>query len=323
MNAFKSWLAVALASVSVIGSAGATNGYPSKPVSIIVPFAPGGGSDNVSRYIATRLSDRTKAQFVIDNRPGAGTNIGNEVAARSTPDGQTLLFGQVALSINPFVYKKLRYDTEKDFVPVVQIATSPTVLVVTREFPEKDLKGVIRHIKANPGKVNFASGGKGTSVHLAGELFRSMIHADMVHVPYKGSGPAVTDLIGGQVQMMFDTAASALPQLKGGKLRAIAVTGTHRLPELPDVPTFAEAGLPGFDAPAWYGLLAPAGTPKQAVQFLNAQINEILKEPGTRQRLAQLGAEPSGGTPEDFARFMRGESARWSTVVKTANVSAD
>ncbi len=321
MNAFNAWLAATLASVSIIGSASAS--YPEKPVAIIVPFAPGGGSDNVSRYIATRLSERTKAQFLIDNRPGAGTNIGNEAAARAAADGQTLLFGQVALSINPFVYRTLRYDTEKDFVPVVQIATSPTVLIVTKNFPEKDLKGVIRYIKTNPGKVNFASGGKGTSVHLAGELFRSMINADMIHVPYKGSGPAVTDLIGGQVHMMFDTAASALPQLKGGKLRAIAVTGSHRLPELPAVPTFAEAGLTGFDAPAWYGLLAPAGTPKQAVEFLNAQVNGILKEPAAKQRLAQLGAEPAGGSPEDFARFMRAESARWSAVVKTAKISAD
>jgi len=323
MNSLKSLLAVTLASVSLAASASATGSYPSKPVSIIVPFAPGGGSDNVSRYIATRLSEKTKAQFLIDNRPGAGTNIGNEAAARAAPDGQTLLFGQVALSINPFVYKKLRYDTDKDFVPVVQIATSPTVLVVTKSFPEQDLKGLIRYVKANPGKVNFASGGKGTSVHLAGELFRSMINAEMIHIPYKGSGPAVTDLIGGQVQMMFDTAASALPQLKGGKLRAIAVTGSHRLPELPDVPTFAEAGLTGFDAPAWYGLLAPVGTPKPVIQFLNTQVNEILKEPATKQRLAQLGTEPVGGSPDDLGRFMRAESARWSAVVKTANVAAD
>ncbi|MEM5433315.1 conserved exported hypothetical protein [Cupriavidus taiwanensis] len=323
MRAFNVLLTVALASISLNGSANANSNYPTKPVSIIVPFAPGGGSDNVSRYIATRLSERTKAQFIIDNRPGAGTNIGNELAARSAADGQTLLFGQVALSINPFVYKKLRYDTEKDFVPVVQIASSPTVLVVTKDFHEKDLKGLIRYVKANPGKVNFASGGKGTSVHLAGELFRSMTGTDMIHVPYKGSGPAVTDLIGGQVQMMFDTAASALPQLKGGKLRAIAVTGSRRLTELPDVPTFSEAGLTGFDAPAWYGLLAPAGTSKHVVQYINTQVNEILKEPATKQRLAQLGAEPVGGTPEDFSRFMRAESARWSAVVKTANVSAD
>jgi tripartite-type tricarboxylate transporter receptor subunit TctC len=299
------------------------DGYPSRPVTIIVPFAPGGGSDNVARYIATRLSERTKAQFIIDNRPGAGTNIGNELAARAKPDGQTLLFGQVALSINPFVYKQLRYDALKSFAPIVEIATSPTVLVVTKDFPAKDLQGVIQYIKANPGKVNFASGGKGTSVHLAGELFRSLIKGDMVHVPYKGSSPAVTDLIGGQVQLMFDTAPSALPQLNGGKLRAIAVTGNHRLPELPGVPTFAEAGLSGFDAPAWYGLLAPAGTPAAIVQTLNAQVNDILKEPATRQKFAQLGAEPAGGSPNDFAKFMRNEAARWSSVVKSANVALD
>ena len=298
-------------------------GYPARPVTIVVPFAPGGGSDNIARLLATRLSERTKGTFIIDNKPGAGTNIGNEVVSRAAADGHTLLFGQVTLSINPYVYKGLRYNVQKDFAPVAQFATSPTVLVVTNAMPARTVQEFIAHAKSNPGKVNFGSGGAGTSVHLAGELFASLTGTQMVHIPYKGSAPAVTDLIGGQIQAIFDTAPSALPHIAGGKVRALAVTGPKRLPELPNVPTFAEAGLPGFDAPAWYGLLAPAKTPAPVVQYLNAEIQEILKEPATQQRLAQLGAAPAPGTPEAFGNFIRNESERWSAVVRKANVTLD
>jgi tripartite-type tricarboxylate transporter receptor subunit TctC len=298
-------------------------GYPGRPVTIVVPFAPGGGSDNIARLLATRLSERTKGTFIIDNKPGAGTNIGNEAVTRAAADGHTLLFGQVTLSINPFVYKGLRYNVQKDFAPVAQFATSPTVLVVTNAMPARTVQEFIGYAKANPGKVNFGSGGAGTSVHLAGELFGSLTGTQMVHVPYKGSAPAVTDLIGGQIQAIFDTAPSALPHIAGGKVRALAVTGARRLPELPNVPTFAEAGVPGFDAPAWYGLLAPAKTPAPIVQYLNAEIQEILKEPATQQRLAQLGATPAPGTPEAFGTFIRTESERWSSVVRKANVTLD
>jgi tripartite-type tricarboxylate transporter receptor subunit TctC len=298
-------------------------GYPGRPVTIVVPFAPGGGSDNIARLLATRLSERTKGTFIIDNKPGAGTNIGNEAVTRAAADGHTLLFGQVTLSINPFVYKGLRYNVQKDFAPVAQFATSPTVLVVTNAMPARTVQEFIGYARANPGKVNFGSGGAGTSVHLAGELFGSLTGTQMVHVPYKGSAPAVTDLIGGQIQAIFDTAPSALPHIAGGKVRALAVTGARRLPELPNVPTFAEAGVPGFDAPAWYGLLAPAKTPAPIVQYLNAEIQEILKEPATQQRLAQLGATPAPGTPEAFGTFIRTESERWSSVVRKANVTLD
>ena len=298
-------------------------GYPSRPVTIVVPFAPGGGSDNIARLLATRLSERTKATFIIDNKPGAGTNIGNEFVSRASPDGQTLLFGQVTLSINPYVYKNLRYNVQKDFAPVAGFATSPTVLVVGSKTAAKSVQEFIAYAKANPGKVNFGSGGSGTSVHLAGELFASVTGTQMVHVPYKGSAPAMTDLIGGQIQAMFDTAPSSLPHVAGGKVKALAVTGPKRLPELPNVPTFAEAGVPGFDAPAWYGLLAPAKTPGPIVQFLNAEIQEILKEPATQQRLAQLGAAPAPGTPEAFGAFIHAESERWSAVVRKANVTLD
>lgn len=298
-------------------------GYPARPVTIVVPFAPGGGSDNIARLLAVRLSERTKASFIIDNKPGAGTNIGNEAVSRAAPDGQTLLFGQVTLSINPSVYKGLRYNVQKDFAPVAQFATSPTVLVVASTTPARSVQEFIAHAKSNPGKVNFGSGGSGTSVHLAGELFASVTGTQMVHVPYKGSAPAMTDLIGGQIQAMFDTAPSALPHVAGGKVRALAVTGPRRLADLPHVPTFAEAGVPDFDAPAWYGLLAPAKTPPAVVQYLNAQIQEILKEPATQQRLAQLGAAPAPGSPEAFGAFIRAESERWSAVVRKAGVTLD
>lgn len=299
------------------------DGYPSRPVTIIVPFAPGGGSDNVARIVATRLTERTGGTFIIDNKPGAGTNIGNEQAARAKNDGQTLLFGQVTLSINPTVYKSLRYDVKKDFVPVAHIANSPTVLVATQALPAKTVKDVIALVKAKPDSINYGSGGKGTSVHLAGELFSSLTDAPMTHVPYKGSSPAMTDLMGGQIQLMFDTAPSALPHIKGGKVKPIAVSGAKRLAEIGQVPTFAESGVPAFDAPAWYGLLAPAGTSPAIVQYLNAEVEQILKEPVTQQKLLQMGAVPAGGTAESFGKFIQTETDRWSAVIKKNNITAE
>jgi tripartite-type tricarboxylate transporter receptor subunit TctC len=298
-------------------------GYPQRPVNIIVPFAPGGGSDNVARLLAARLSERSGATFIIDNKPGAGTNIGNEQAARAKNDGYTLLLGQTTLSINPSVYKALKYDSKKDFVAVAHLATSPTLLIATPGLAAKNVQELIALAKAKPDAINYGSGGKGTSVHLAGELFSTLAAAPMTHVPYKGSAPAVTDLIGGQIQLMFDTAPSALPHVKGGKVRPLAVTGSKRLSDLLHTPTFAEAGLPGFDAPAWYGLLAPAGTATAVVKYLNDEIEQILKEPATQQKLMQMGAMPVGGTPESFARFMNAEAERWSAVVKKAGVTAD
>jgi tripartite-type tricarboxylate transporter receptor subunit TctC len=318
--------AVAASLTAIVSSANAgpgPNGYPTKPVSIIVPFAPGGGSDNIARYIASRLTERTGTTFLIDNRAGAGTNIGNEFAARAAPDGQTLLFGQVTLAINPHVYKGLRYDVQKSFVPVAHIADSSTVLLVNPQVPAKDVEQLIAYAKANPGKVNYGSGGNGTSVHLAGEMFAAQTQSQMVHVPYKGSAPATTDLIGGQIQAMFDTAPSALGNVKSGRVTALAVTGPKRLAELPAVPTFAEAGMSQFDAPAWYGLLAPKGTSTEIVRYLNDEVNQILKEPATVQRLTQLGSTPVGGTPEAFGQFIQAEDKRWTAVVSTAKVTLD
>lgn len=297
--------------------------YPTKPVTVIVPFAAGGGSDNIARPVVAKLGERSGKTFIIDNRGGAGTNIGNELAARATPDGYTLLLGQITLSINPYLYPNLKYNPEKSFVPVAHIATAPTVLIVPASSPFKNVNDLIAAAKASPGKLNFASGGAGTSVHLGGELFKLLTMTSMTHVPYKGSAPAVTDLIGGQVDMIFDTASSALPHVKGGKVRALAVTGSTRLPDLPNVPTFTEQGLKDFDVPVWYGILAPAGTPAPVVQWLNAELNTVLKDPAVTERLLAIGAVPVGGTPAQMGEFMKVQAERWAKVVKDGNVKVD
>jgi tripartite-type tricarboxylate transporter receptor subunit TctC len=314
--------AFACALILGAGSAAAQQ-YPAKPVTIVVPFAPGGGSDNIARVIATKLSENFGKQFIVENRAGAGTNIGNEAAAKAAPNGYTLLLGQVTLGINPSLYPKLGYDVQRDLVPVGMVATSPTVLVVNPSLPAKNLQELIALAKAKPGTLNFGSGGNGTSVHLAGELFKSIAGTDIVHVAYKGSSPAVTDLMGGQIQMMFDTAPSATPHIKAGRLRAIAVTGDKRLPELPNVPTFAESGLKGFDATAWYGIMAPANTPKDVIANLNAAVNKVLADPGVRKRLQEMGAEPAGGTPEQLGDYLRQELAKWGKVIRDAKIKLD
>lgn len=297
--------------------------YPTKPVTVIVPFAAGGGSDNIARLVVAKLGEHSGKTFIIDNRGGAGTNIGNELAARATPDGYTLLLGQITLSINPYLYSNLKYNPEKDFVPVAHIATAPTVLVVRASSPFKTVSDVVAAAKASPGKLNFGSGGAGTSVHLGSELFKLLTKTSMTHVPYKGSAPAVTDLIGGQIDMIFDTASSALPHIKGGRVRALAVTGSVRLQELPNVPTFAEEGLKDFDVPVWYGILAPAGTPAPVVQWLNSELNAVLKDSAVSERLVAIGAVPVGGTPAQMADFMKAQAERWAKVVKEGNVKLD
>ena len=318
------WMAAVLTFLAAChAQAAGPDGYPSRPVTIIVPFAPGGGSDNVARIVATKLTERTGGTFIIENKPGAGTNIGNEQAARAKNDGHTLLFGQVTLSINSSVYKALKYDVKKDFVPVAHIANSPTILIASPSLNAKSVQDVVAMAKAKPDAINYGSGGKGTSVHLAGELFSSLTNAPMIHIPYKGSAPAVTDLIGGQIQLIFDTAPSALPHIKGGKVNPLAVSGPKRLAELPNTPTFAEAGVPAFDAPAWYGLLAPAGTSPAIVKYLNGEVEQILKEPATQQKLIQMGAIPVGGSSEAFGKFIQAETDRWAAVVKKAGVTAE
>lgn len=317
----------ARATLAAIAALGITTAnaqtYPARPITVIVPFAVGGGSDNVARMITSRLNEKTGKTFIIDNRGGGGTNIGNEAAARAAADGYTLLLGQFTLSVNPSLYTGLRYNVERDFTPVAHIADAPTVLIVPANSPYKDVNALIVAAKARPGKLNFGSGGAGTSVHLAGELFKLQTKTESLHVPYKGSAPAMTDLMGGQLDMMFDTATSALPHIRGGKVRALAVAGPSRLIELPAVLTFAEAGVKEFDVPVWYGLLAPTGTPATAVTWLNSEVNAILKEPAIAAKLASIGALPIGGSPAQMSEFMKAQASRWARVIKDANVKLD
>lgn len=297
--------------------------YPAKPITVIVPFAAGGGSDNVARMITTKLTERTGKAFVIENRGGGGTNIGNEAAARAKPDGYTFLLAQFTLPVNPYLYPNLRYSAEKDFAPVVHIANAPTVLIVPAASPVKDVKDLIAEAKAKPGQLNYGSGGSGTSVHLAGELFKQQTKTFMLHIPYKGSAPAMTDLIGGRVDLMFDTATSALGHIKGGRVRAIGVASAKRLNDLPNVPTFAEQGMKDFDVPAWYGVVAPVGTPAEAVQWLNTEVNAVLKDPAVIAKLDDIGALPVGGTPAQMGSFIQAQSARWGKVIKDASIKLD
>ena len=298
--------------------------YPNHAIRLVVPFPAGGTTDILARAVGQKLTESLGQSVVVDNRPGAGGNIGADIVAKSAPDGYTLLMGTVGThAINPSLYTKMPYDHVKDFVPVVLVAGVPNVLVVNPSVPVQSVADLIKLAKSKPGEINFASSGAGTSIHLSGELFKAMAGVDMTHVPYKGSAPALTDLIGGQVQLMFDNLPSALPQIKAGKLRAIAVTSLKRAPVLPDVPTIAESGLPGFEASSWFGVLAPAGTPAPVVAKLNAEVNKWLQSPDAREQLLAQGAVAAGGTPEQFAAHIRTETEKWAKVVKASGAKVD
>jgi tripartite-type tricarboxylate transporter receptor subunit TctC len=298
--------------------------YPTKPIRLVVPFPAGGATDILAREVAKHLTDAWGQSVVVDNRPGAGGNIGSELVAKAAPDGYTLEMGTVGThAINASLYSKMPYDHVRDFVPVILVAGVPNVLEVNPALPVNSVQELIAYAKANPGKLNFASSGSGTSIHLSGELFKVMAGVQMTHVPYKGSAPALQDLIGGQVQLMFDNLPPSLPQIKAGKLRALAVTSAARAPALPDTPTVAEAGLPGFEASSWFGVLAPAGTPPEIVNKLNAEIAKWLASPGAKEKLANVGANIAGGTPEDFARHIQAETAKWAKVVKESGAKVD
>jgi tripartite-type tricarboxylate transporter receptor subunit TctC len=302
---------------------GAAN-YPAKPVRLVVPFPAGGTTDILARAVAQKLSEAWGRQMIVDNRPGAGGNIGSDLVAKSAPDGYTLLMGTVGThAINPSLYKNMPYDHVKDFAPVILVAGVPNVLVVNPSLPVHSVPELIAYAKANPGKLNFASSGNGTSIHLSGELFKAMTGVEMTHVPYKGSAPALTDLIGGQVQLMFDNLPSSLPFIKAGKLRALAVTSGARAAALPDLPTLAESGLPGFEASSWFGVLAPAGTPRDIVAKLNGAIAGWLASPEAKGKLLAQGAIAAGGTPEDFARHIGAETSKWAKVVKASGAHID
>jgi tripartite-type tricarboxylate transporter receptor subunit TctC len=298
--------------------------YPNRTIRLVVPFPAAGTTDILARAAAQKLTEAFGQSVVVDNRPGAAGNIGSDLVAKSAPDGYTLLMGTVGThAINPSLYSKMPYDHVKDFVPVVLVAGVPNVLVVNPALPVNSVADLIKLAKDKPGQINFASSGSGTSIHLSGELFKTMAGVDITHIPYKGSSPALTDLMGGQVQIMFDNLPSALPQIKAGKLRAIAVTSLKRAPVLPDVPTISESGLPGFEASSWFGVLAPAGTPAPIVARINAEVNKWLQSTDARERLLSQGAEAAGGSPEQFANHIRAESEKWAKVVKASGAKVD
>jgi len=298
--------------------------YPSHPVRVVVPFPAGGTTDILARAIAQRYSEAFGQPFVVDNRPGAGGNLGAELVAKSAPDGYTLVMGTVGThAINPSLYAKMPYDHVKDFAPVLLVAGVPNVLEVNPNLPVHTLAQFVSYAKAHPGELNFASSGSGTSIHLAAELFKTMAGVSMQHVPYKGSAPALQDLVGGQVQLMFDNLPSSLPLIKAGKLRAIAVTSATRAAALPDVPTIAESGYPGFEASSWFGLLAPAGTPAAVIAKLNGEGNRWLASPEAQQKLQAQGANAAGGTPAEFAHHINLETAKWAKVVKESGAKVD
>ena len=298
--------------------------FPTKPITIIVPFSAGGTTDILARVVGLYMGTDLGQPVVVDNRAGAGGNIGGQAAARATADGYTLFMGTVGThAINQSLYKKMPFDPIKDFAPLSRVAMVPNLLVANPSQPYKNVKEMIAYAKANPGKINFGSSGNGSSIHLSGEHFKQMAGVDMQHVPYRGSAPAVSDLLGGQISVMFDNMPSAIPHVKGGKLRALAVTTAKRSPALPDVPTIAEAGVPGYEATSWFGLLAPAGTPAPIVAKLNASILKALADPEVKKKLAEQGAEPFGEKPEQFAAFIQAETAKWGKVVKDSGASLD
>jgi tripartite-type tricarboxylate transporter receptor subunit TctC len=297
--------------------------YPTKPVRLVVPYPPGGPTDIVARLVSQKLSEQTGQQFIVDNRPGAGGNPGAELVARSPADGYTLVVATTAHAINPSLFKNLGYSLAKDFAPVSQLTSGPLVIVVNPQLPVKNVAELIALAKAKPGELNFASSGNGQSTQLSAELFAAMAGVRMNHIPYKGSAPALTDTMGGQTQLMFDTMLSALPHVKAGKLRALAVTSAARSPVAPDVPTVAESGLPGYEAIAWNGLLAPAGTPAEVVARLNAELRKALAAPDVKDKFEAQGFAATWSAPADFGRFMSAEVDKWAGVVKISGAKVD
>jgi tripartite-type tricarboxylate transporter receptor subunit TctC len=315
-------LAVGLAlSLGAVGAAHAAD-YPNKPVKWIVPYPPGGTTDVLARVVAQWLSDKLGQPFVVENRPGGGNNIGTETALRAAPDGYTMLLVNPANGINATLYKNLNFNFIRDVAPVAGLVRTPNVMEVTPSLPVKSVADFLAYCKANPGKINMASSGSGTSVHLSGELFKSMTGCDMVHVPYKGAGPALTDLMGGQVHVLFDNLPSSINHIKAGKLRALGVTSEQRDPALPDVPAVAET-VKGYEATAWFGIGMPKGTPRDVIDKVNAAVNEALADPKMRERLAEMGGKPIPGTPEDFGKVIASETEKWAKVVTSSGAKAE
>ena len=328
-RSFFAFAAAAVALCAWPSLAQSQSAWPNKPVRIVVPFAPGGTTDILARALAPELAKAFGQSFIVDNRAGAGGNLGADIVAKSAPDGYTLVMGTVGTqSINPSLYPKMPYDAVKDFAPITLVAGVPNVMVMnpTKAAAEgiTDVRSFIAYARAHPGKLNMASSGNGTSIHLAGELFKTMTGTYMVHFPYRGSSPALLDLIGGTMDVMFDNLPSALPQIKSGKLIALAVTSSERSSALPDVPTIAAAGpVKGFEASSWFGLLAPAGTPPEIVARIQQETAKALASPVLKERLQSQGALPGGMPPADFGRFIAAETKKWAAVVKASGAKVD
>ena len=296
--------------------------YPTRPVKWIVPYPPAGTTDVLARIVAQWLTEKMGQTFVIENKPGAGNNIGVEAVVNAPPDGYTMLLVNPANGINATLYKNLNYNFIRDIAPVAGLVRTPNVMEVTTAFPAKTVREFIAYCKRNPGKINMASSGSGTSVHLSGELFKSMTGCDMLHVPYKGAGPALTDLIAGQVHVIFDNLPSSIGHIKGGRIRALAVTSEQREAALPELPTIGET-VPGYEATAWFGIGMPKGTPREIIDKVNAEVNRALADPKMRERLAELGGRPIAGTPEDFAKVIAAETAKWEKVVISSGAKVE
>jgi tripartite-type tricarboxylate transporter receptor subunit TctC len=315
--------AIAIAAVLVLSGGADAQTYPSKPIRFIAPFAAGGALDTLTRTIASRMQENWGQPVLVENRTGAGGNIGADIVAKAPPDGYTLVMGTIAThAINVSLYSPMPYDAVKDFAPVTIAATINNSLSVHPSVATRNVAELIQYAKANPGRLTFGSAGSGTSQHLAGELFKTMTGVDMVHVPYKGGAPAMVDLLAGQISMTFGDIPTALPHIRSGRLRSIAVTAARRSPLLPDVPTIAEQGLPGFDVSAWFGVFTTAGTPRPVVSQLNAEIARILRLPDVREKLLAVGMEPVTNSPDEFAAFVQSEIAKWARVVKASGAKA-
>ena len=320
------WLLCVLCMIAAgfTGPAAAEKNYPNKPIRLIVPYPPGGGNDTLARMFAAKLVEAWQQQVIVDNRPGAGTTLGVSIAARAVPDGHTLLLSSIAThAIAPNLYAKPGYDPVKDFAPITLLAVAPTVLVRHPSLPAATLKDLIALIKSKPGEIRYASGGSGTPPHMAGVIFASMTGTRLLHVPYKGGGPAITGLMGGEVQIMFDTAASILPHVRSGKLQPLAIARAQRLPDYPQIPTFSEAGLAGYEVNAWYSMHAPAGVPASIINKLNVELVRHLQLADIRQRLQQLGSEPVGNSPAELAKFVQAENHKYAEAIKESGAKAE
>jgi tripartite-type tricarboxylate transporter receptor subunit TctC len=314
---------LALAAGLLSPSTALTQDWPAKPITIVVPFVAGGTTDIVARIVAQALSERLHQSVVVENVGGAGGTLGASNAARAPADGYTIFMATVAHTMAPGIYKKLSYDFEKDFEPITIAASVPNILIVNPSLPAKSVPELIAYIKANPGKVNYGSAGVGSTEHMSGALFRSLAGLDIVHVPYRGGAPMLADLVAGHIQMSIETSGAATPFIKGGQVRALAVSPAKRSALFPDLPTLAEAGLPGYDVTTWYGVLVPKGTPQPIRDKLYGELTDILKSPDVVARLRDIGAEPGGQSPQQFASFIRAETEKWTRLAKDAGIQAD